>query len=128
MSHISDPRRHYMLDFLGGSNGTQFVISVYQRNYVWVPNIQVKDLLEDINKNLKDKKRYHLIGIVIYLEVGKGSGTERKFYVIDGQQRLTTIFLILYALLKLSEEQNNNNLSGELRDRFLTTLMLKMIN
>ncbi len=125
MSHISDPRRHYMLDFLGGSNGTQFVIPVYQRNYVWVPNIQVKDLLEDINKNLKDKKRYHFIGIVIYLEVGKGSGTERKFYIIDGQQRLTTIFLILYALLKLSEEQNNNNLSGELRDRFLTNPYVK---
>lgn len=120
MSYVNDPRRHNVLNLLGGSTGTQYVIPVYQRNYVWLPTIQVKDLLDDIKKNVEDNTRIHFIGIIIYLAAGKGSSYERKFYVIDGQQRLTTIFLILYALLDLSKSSNNQSLSEELLNSYLT--------
>ncbi len=73
----------------------QFVIPSYQRGYRWTKQ-QVTDLLNDIwefsNKlNKKDNEWYCLQPIVTLKKEG-------KYNVLDGQQRLTTIFLILKYL------------------------------
>lgn len=70
-----------------------FLIPSYQRGYRW-DNKEVKELLEDINEFMLDKKDsgfYCLQPIVVKED-------KSKYRIIDGQQRLTTIFLIIKYL------------------------------
>lgn len=70
-----------------------FLIPSYQRGYRW-DNKEVKELLEDINEFMLDKKNngfYCLQPIVVKED-------KSKYRIIDGQQRLTTIFLIIKYL------------------------------
>ena len=71
-----------------------YVVPDYQREYVWTDK-QVSQLLEDIDKEIDDNSSQYFIGNIIVSPREDGEG---HFDVIDGQQRLTTTFLILCAL------------------------------
>lgn len=76
---------------------TQFIVPLYQRMYSWKQE-QCKRLWDDIVFLEKNNKTGHFIGsIVCVVESTSISGTS-KFMVIDGQQRLTTLTLLLIAL------------------------------
>lgn len=94
----------FLEEFLANSNGTQYVIPVYQRNYAWDKNDQVNRLYEDITNLLENKNKTHFLGTIVYCHKVVLNNTERS--VIDGQQRLVTLFLSLYALAKISENAN----------------------
>ena len=70
----------------------QFFIPHYQRGYRWTKD-QVNALLKDINnfQSQDDKAFYCLQPLVVKSK----SENEKQWDVIDGQQRLTTIYLIL---------------------------------
>lgn len=78
-----------------------FNIPEYQRGYRWEKK-QVEDLLNDlkyfIEKKSDKKEFYCLQPIVVY------KTDENSYDVIDGQQRLTTLYLILKALEKTIDE------------------------
>ena len=80
---------------------------IYQRNYVWEKK-NVIQLMNDIEKmipfyNNDDESIFHFFGSIVYIDtLHKGSFSE--WTVIDGQQRLTTIFLILQALKQIYSE------------------------
>lgn len=99
--------------------GAQYVVPVYQRNYTW-DNKNVMQLLQDIYSLLektvkeKDKNVYHFIGSIVNLRRGEGMFFERE--IIDGQQRLTTIFLILYVLRDIAIKQGNIEIENSLRN------------
>lgn len=61
----------------------------------------------------------HFLGIIIYLDTPLDFAT-REFSVIDGQQRLTTTFLILYAIKALMEEQGATGAINNLEGQYLT--------
>ena len=103
---------------LYGSNGTQFVIPAYQRNYTWTAQKEVKQLLEDIKVVLRGERKKHFIGIMIYLEKSL-SPFQRERSVIDGQQRLTTIFLVLYAIKELMLERGMVDDAKNLENQYL---------
>lgn len=98
------PFKAGLLELLRVSEGVQFVIPAYQRNYTWTANKEVKQLLEDVKAVLSGKRNKHFVGIIIYLEKSF-SAFRRERSVIDGQQRLTTIFLTLYAIKELMTAQ-----------------------
>lgn len=98
------PFKAGLLELLRVSDGVQFVIPAYQRNYTWTANKEVKQLLEDVKAVLTGKRNKHFVGIIIYLEKSF-SAFRRERSVIDGQQRLTTIFLTLYAIKELMATQ-----------------------
>ena len=87
--------------------GMKFFIPLYQRGYRWTEQ-QVKDLLNDIWEFSKKKKQeyefYCLQPLVVKLMSDeektkcKLDNNDEWYEVIDGQQRLTTIFLILSSL------------------------------
>lgn len=99
--------------------GPQYVVPVYQRNYTWDTK-NVMQLLNDIHCLLEkifrnnDKKAYHFIGSIVNLRRGEGMFFERE--IIDGQQRLTTIFLILYVLRDIAIKQGNAEIENSLRN------------
>ena len=78
------PVKTGLLKFLRESVGGQFVIPVYQRNYTWTANKEVKQYFEDLKSVLEDKYDKHFLGILIYLDTPIDYST-REFSVIDGQ-------------------------------------------
>lgn len=66
----------------------EYIIPIYQRNYAWSKE-EIEQLLDDIN----DINRKYYLGSLIVNEIERN-----RFEVIDGQQRLTTLFLLLSYL------------------------------
>ncbi len=94
-----------ILDFIGKSQERQFVIPIYQRLYSWKKE-QCEQLWDDIIKaGGNDKTNGHFIGSILYVQDSVYTTKHNEFLIIDGQQRLTTITLLLIALRNhLSEE------------------------
>ncbi|GAA7427310.1 hypothetical protein ID0988_12140 [Helicobacter pylori] len=87
-----------LLDFIGKSQEKQFVIPIYQRLYSWKKE-QCKQLWDDIVKTGKnDKIEGHFIGSIVFVHDGIYTTNHNDLLIIDGQQRLTTITLLLIAL------------------------------
>lgn len=115
---MSEPRKVGILDLLVGSSGAQFVIPVYQRNYTWKASSEVKQYLEDLENILNGRYKSHFLGIFIYLEKTINYAS-REYSVIDGQQRLTTTFLLLYAIKHLLIDEGNKEEAERLNGQFL---------
>lgn len=75
--------------------GVRYVIPRYQRAYAWEEK-EIEQLIDDICDD-NDPKRDYYIGSLIVARRKAGDGVE--YEVIDGQQRLTTIYLLLQCLL-----------------------------
>jgi uncharacterized protein with ParB-like and HNH nuclease domain/predicted transport protein len=77
----------------------QFVIPIYQRTYSW-QIVQCNKLFNDILRISKDgSSPGHFIGSVVYFQEGIHTVSDvPKLLVIDGQQRLTTITIMIAAL------------------------------
>ena len=88
-----------LLDFLKKS--PQFVIPIYQRTYSWTEK-ECRQLWDDIVRcGSSDKIAVHFVGSIVYVESGLSQVTHQSpLLVIDGQQRLTTVSLLLAALAK----------------------------
>ena len=102
------PKRTGLLELLRQSVGSQFVIPVYQRNYTWTTGREVKQFLNDLDNVLYGNCDKHFMGIMIYLDTTIDYSS-REFSVIDGQQRLTTTFLTLYAIKELMQNKGLDN-------------------
>lgn len=87
-----------LLDFLKAS--PQFVIPIYQRTYSWEAK-ECRQLWNDVLRAGHDMDvKVHFIGSVVYIESGLSQVTHQApLLVIDGQQRLTTVSLLLSALI-----------------------------
>jgi len=72
----------------------------FQRPYEWGKE-QVELLIEDLLEAYKENKKNYLIGNMVFYKENENYG---KLEVIDGQQRITTLGLILYVL----ENKENN--------------------
>ena len=83
--------------------GMQFYIPSYQRGYRWTEN-EVLALLNDLSEYADSKKLARNVSKFYCLQplVIKKQGS--KYEVIDGQQRLTTIYLILKALEQYAKD------------------------
>ena len=88
-----------LIDFLKKS--PQFVIPIYQRTYSWGER-ECCQLWEDILRTGRNEKvSAHFVGSIVYVEKGLYSVTSQSpLLVIDGQQRLTTITLMIEALAR----------------------------
>ena len=70
--------------------GAHYVIPLYQRAYAWEDE-EIVQLIDDINDSTGD----YYIGSLV---VAKVKGREERYEVVDGQQRLTTLYLLLHYL------------------------------
>lgn len=79
--------------YLGGQETKTYMIPVYQRNYAWEDD-QITALIKDVyDSSCKKPEVPYYIGTLVTYQRG-----ENVYEVIDGQQRLTTIYIILKAL------------------------------
>ncbi len=74
----------------------RYIIPIYQRNYAWGTD-EVRQLIQDVNgyASSSPKEKYYLGNLIVF----ENRDDDGVFYeTIDGQQRLTTLFIILSAL------------------------------
>jgi len=85
-------------------NGNRFIIPNYQRKYSWT-DIERKALWQDIEESIKDNMN-HFVGTLSFKEnKSVGLSTDTVYEIIDGQQRITTLFILLKVLIdKLVDE------------------------
>jgi uncharacterized protein with ParB-like and HNH nuclease domain/predicted transport protein len=113
-------REAKFLEFLKKS--PQFVIPIYQRTYSWGVK-ECQQLWDDILRTGRnDAVSAHFVGSIVYVEKGLYSvSSQSPLLVIDGQQRLTTVSLLLEALARsLGESEPLEGFSArKLRNYYL---------
>lgn len=85
-----------------GKDRIQYTIPVYQRNYDWT-KIQCEKLFNDIIECVRTNQQ-HFIGSIVNAQVSSNNKIFR-YVIIDGQQRMTSIFLLLKALYDMSTNE-----------------------
>lgn len=95
--------------------GTIFSIPVYQRNYTWEEE-NCEKLLQDI-VSISQNKKTHFMGSITYIlhliDDEKSLRQLREFVIIDGQQRITTLMLLLKAIeTKIQNEGIKKEIDG----------------
>jgi len=106
------------LHFLEGSN-KHFLIPIYQRNYDWKKE-QCKQLFNDIVDLASSKtSRSHFLGSIV--SIYHDDGDDLEYLIIDGQQRLTTLSLLLLALYKIIDNEilESNITKEQIKDEYL---------
>lgn len=86
------PLEELNIDNLYVSDKGTYEVPIYQRNYAWDED-QIKTLVNDVYDAYRASVQAYYIGTLVVYNRG-----DKVYEVIDGQQRLTTIFLILTAL------------------------------
>ncbi|WP_120907113.1 DUF262 domain-containing protein [Helicobacter pylori] len=95
--------------------GTIFSIPVYQRNYTWEEE-NCEKLLQDI-VSISQNKKTHFMGSITYIlhhiDDKKSLRPLQEFVIIDGQQRITTLMLLLKAIeTKIPNEEIKKEIDG----------------
>ena len=88
-------------ELLGGTS-KQLIVPIYQRHYSWEKE-QCKQLWEDIIRLHGMPNGKHYLGTTLRSTTSESG--ENASYIIDGQQRITSIFLLLKALVDIAEQE-----------------------
>lgn len=100
-----EARKIKLLEFIGNGKKT-FNIPVYQRNYDWKEE-QCRKLFEDIQNIVKsDYEIEHFLGTVVFVS-SKSEMNFNEYVLIDGQQRITSIMLLLKVLHEKITDEND---------------------
>lgn len=110
----------YLLAFI--NKAPQFVIPIYQRTYSWDEK-ECRQLWEDIRRAGRNAHiPVHFLGSIVYVEESLSTNTSRSpQLVIDGQQRLTSVTLLLAALSRVvgDDEPLDGFSAKKIRNRYL---------
>lgn len=103
-------------------SGAIYIVPIYQRNYAWQAE-EIEQLLRDIQDAIHDHKESYFLGNLVVTELQR---TAPAFEVIDGQQRLTTLYLLLTFLAAngVANGVHHDRLRYESRPRATETLRL----
>jgi hypothetical protein len=101
------------------SDNILFQVPLYQRNYVWGEG-QLEDLWKDIDELLEGTAEVRFLGALVF-QLAESGNTRKptKYIIIDGQQRVTTMFLLATAMASVAQEQGYDELSNSIVTSFL---------
>lgn len=108
-----------LVSYMQGSD-KRFVIPVYQRNYDWKTE-NCKQLYDDLIKVVRRKRKSHFFGSIVSVH---NDGEFNEYLVIDGQQRLTTISLLLLAMYSLMKNGILIPAKGNLAEKIYKTYLI----
>ena len=108
-----------LIKYMEGAD-KRFVIPVYQRNYDWkIENC--KQLYDDLVKVIRNGRKNHFFGSIV--STYNPDGDNEEYQIIDGQQRLTTVSLLLLAMFNLIRQGKvipaDNRLSDRIYEDYL---------
>lgn len=108
-----------LVSYMQGSD-KRFVIPVYQRNYDWKTE-NCKQLYDDLIKVIRRGRKSHFFGSIVSVH---NDGEFNEYLVIDGQQRLTTISLLLLAMYNLMKSGVLIPGKGNLAEKIYKTYLI----
>lgn len=108
-----------LVSYMQGSD-KRFVIPVYQRNYDWKQE-NCKQLFDDLVKIIRKDRKSHFFGSIVSVH---SDGEYNEFQVIDGQQRLTTISLLMLAMYNLMKAGTIVPAQANLADKIYKTYLI----
>ena len=109
-----------LIKYMDGAS-KRFIIPVYQRNYDWKME-HCKQLYDDLVKVIRQNRKSHFFGSIV--SVQSETGTMEEFLIIDGQQRLTTISLLLLAIYHLLSAGKMVSQDRQLTDKILKKYLI----
>ena len=111
-------------------NGKSYQVPIYQRDYSWDKD-DWEDLWNDIEEIPSDKTHY--LGYLVLQPIKDG---EESFWIIDGQQRLTTLSILALAITALLDKWTKENVDAndnkirleKITERYLGNYSLSKLN
>jgi uncharacterized protein with ParB-like and HNH nuclease domain len=98
----------------------QYIVPLFQRTYSWKSD-NWKTLWDDLlSLYSSESARKHFLGALVSMPVDMTPAGVNKFLLIDGQQRITTLFLILAAIRDIATARNEGNLADQINELYLT--------
>lgn len=108
-----------LVSYMQGSD-KRFIIPVYQRNYDWrIENC--KQLYDDLIAIVRKKSSSHFFGSIVSVH---NDGEFNEYLIIDGQQRLTTISLLMLAMYNLMKSGLITPVQTNLADKIYKTYLI----
>jgi len=109
-----------LFQYMEGSS-KRFIIPVYQRNYDWQIE-QCKQLYDDLVKLSKSSSKSHFFGSIVSAQ--DNTIGMQEYLIIDGQQRLTTVSLLLLAMYNLLSTGVVSANKPKLQDKILEEYLI----
>ncbi|WP_063588620.1 DUF262 domain-containing protein [Achromobacter ruhlandii] len=94
----------------------RFRVPAYQRSYAWETE-HVEALLADVNDAIKSKEKEYFLGSIVVT-----GPVERRYEVVDGQQRLTTVSLLISAIRDRFRDEGDHEAETSVRNDFLANV------
>lgn len=108
-----------LVSYMQGSD-KRFIIPVYQRNYDWrIENC--KQLYDDLIAIIRKERSSHFFGSIVSVH---SDGEFNEYLIIDGQQRLTTISLLMLAMYNLMKTGVITPAQSNLADKIYKTYLI----
>lgn len=93
----------------------RFKVPAYQRSYAWEVE-HIDALLNDISEAISNKEKEYFLGSIVVT-----SADSNRFEVVDGQQRLTTISLIILAIKEIFQREDDHEVVVSVKSDFLAS-------
>lgn len=113
----AQPVRESIKEFLREDPQGSFFIPIYQKNYMWKPEEETARFMNDAEGILRKPHR-HFLGLIIYRKVSRGLTSQ--YEIVDGQQRLTTIYLYLLTVYEEARHRKNIELARSIMKDYLS--------
>lgn len=98
---------------------SQYIIPVFQRNYRW-EEPQWQKLLDSLDEIAQPNKRgNHFMGFLVFVPGLPQPGQHTTFHLIDGQQRLTTLSILLTAMRNVARDLGLDDFADEVQVDYL---------
>ncbi|MCP6760982.1 MAG: DUF262 domain-containing HNH endonuclease family protein [Fischerella sp. CENA71] len=104
-------------ELLTGNNS--YSVPNFQRDYSWT-EAQVEQLWDDITETLDEGRSEHFIGAVVV-----NNSKKPELMLIDGQQRVTTMSILMCVLRNIAKEKGDEQLAQTISNKYLGSLNLR---
>ena len=117
-----DGHAKQLLQFMDGAD-KRFLIPVYQRNYDWkVANC--RQLYDDLVRVIKNDRKHHFFGSIVSVYDMDSVNATQDYLIIDGQQRLTTISLLMLAMRNILIKGVLTSENGKIADKIYKSYLV----
>ncbi|MEN9569767.1 MAG: hypothetical protein RL172_998 [Bacteroidota bacterium] len=120
-SNLLDTKTFTLNEILG--NGKIYFVPQFQRDYSWEQD-HLDDLWNDLVTTYKRNDARYMGSIVLQI---KGDSSDKQFWIIDGQQRFTTLSLLTLAIINKIKTLANDGIDKEANTERADLLMRQYI-
>ncbi|NMM06956.1 DUF262 domain-containing HNH endonuclease family protein [Polaromonas sp.] len=93
----------------------RFGVPAYQRSYAWERE-HIEALLNDVSEAIKNKEKEYFLGSLVVT-----GPVDHRYEVVDGQQRLTTVSLVIAAIKDIFVRDNDMEVVMSVRNDYLSS-------